>query len=204
MRPFLASSMVDLLSWYRRFLSIVYPWAPIKYLHHIITPRTSVHLHSSVLMWLWLNIQACTLARCNSPHDISTQASLLLLWCPPGRSSLAASSTHPPECPPLLDLPILTAHWRLLSLKGHYCSNHISHFSVEKFNSALFSDTRPPFYPRLPPYGSEIVAGPRYTPYSDISEECILVGPQFAWIFTFSDRLLTILHAIYLVSNKVV
>ena len=40
-------------------------------------------------------------------------------------------------------------------------------------------------------------------PYSYIPEGCIIFGPQSALIFTFSDRFLTILHAIYLVSNKV-
>ena len=37
----------------------------------------------------------------------------------------------------------------------------------------------------------------------DIPEGCVLVGPQNARFFIFSDRLLAILHAMYLVSNKV-
>ena len=40
------------------------------------------------------------------------------------------------------------------------------------------------------------------TAVSDIPERCVLVGPQSAQFFTFSDRLLTIPHAIYLVFNK--
>ena len=40
-------------------------------------------------------------------------------------------------------------------------------------------------------------------PYSYIPEGCIIFGPQSARIFIFSDCFLTILHAIYLVSNKV-
>ena len=46
------------------------------------------------------------------------------------------------------------------------------------------------------------ITGTSTTVYSDIPEGCVLVGPQFARIFTFSDRLLTILHAMYLVSTK--
>ena len=42
-----------------------------------------------------------------------------------------------------------------------------------------------------------------HTPYSDIPEGCVLVYPQNAHVFTFSDRLLTISHAMYLVFNKV-
>ena len=45
--PFFASRMVDLLSWYNKLLSIVYPCASMKYLHHNITPRTSAILTSS-------------------------------------------------------------------------------------------------------------------------------------------------------------
>ena len=41
------------------------------------------------------------------------------------------------------------------------------------------------------------------TPYSDIPEGCVLVGPRNSRFFIFSDRLLAILHAMYLVSNKV-
>ena len=41
------------------------------------------------------------------------------------------------------------------------------------------------------------------TPVSDIPEGCVLFGPRNARIFTFSDRLLIILHAMYSVSNKV-
>ena len=44
--------MVDLLSWYRRLLSIVYPWASIKYLHHMIIPNTSAMLTNSALVEL--------------------------------------------------------------------------------------------------------------------------------------------------------
>ena len=40
------------------------------------------------------------------------------------------------------------------------------------------------------------------TAVSDILEGCVLVGPRNARFFTFSDRLLTISHAMYLVSNK--
>ena len=39
------------------------------------------------------------------------------------------------------------------------------------------------------------------TPYSDIPEGCILVGPQNSHFFIFRDRLLTILHDMYLVPN---
>ena len=45
-----------------------------------------------------------------------------------------------------------------------------------------------------------------YTAVSDIPEGCVLavlVGPRNSQFFTFSDRLLTISHAIYLISNKV-
>ena len=45
--PFLANSIVDLLSWYKRLLSIVQPCDSMKYFHHIITPRTSVILTNS-------------------------------------------------------------------------------------------------------------------------------------------------------------
>ena len=45
--------------------------------------------------------------------------------------------------------------------------------------------------------------GMENTAVSDIPEGCVLVGPRNARFFTFSDRLLTILHSIYLVSNKV-
>ena len=38
---------------------------------------------------------------------------------------------------------------------------------------------------------------------SDIPEECVLVGTRYARIFIFSNHLLTILHTMYLVSNKV-
>ena len=41
------------------------------------------------------------------------------------------------------------------------------------------------------------------TPYSNITEGCVLVVPQNSRIFIFSDRILTILQAMYLVSNKV-
>ena len=41
------------------------------------------------------------------------------------------------------------------------------------------------------------------TPYSDIPEGCVLVGPRNSQFLIFSDRLLTISHAMYLVSNKV-
>ena len=41
------------------------------------------------------------------------------------------------------------------------------------------------------------------TAVSDIPEECVLVGPRNARIFIFSDRILTIPRAMYLVSNKV-
>ena len=40
------------------------------------------------------------------------------------------------------------------------------------------------------------------TPYSDIPEGCVLFGPQNARFFIFSDHLLSISHAMYLVSNK--
>ena len=41
------------------------------------------------------------------------------------------------------------------------------------------------------------------TAYSDIPEGCVLFGPRNAHFFTFSDSILTILHSMYLVSNKV-
>ena len=41
------------------------------------------------------------------------------------------------------------------------------------------------------------------TAVSEIPKGCVLVSPQNALFFTFSDRLLTISHAMYLVSNKV-
>ena len=41
------------------------------------------------------------------------------------------------------------------------------------------------------------------TPYSDISEGCILFGPLNSRFFIFNERLLMISHAVYLVSNKV-
>ena len=44
---------------------------------------------------------------------------------------------------------------------------------------------------------------PLYTAISDIPEGWVLVSPQNARFFIFSDRLLTISHAMYLVSNKV-
>ena len=40
--------------------------------------------------------------------------------------------------------------------------------------------------------------GHKYVP-----EGCVLVGPQSAWCFTFSDLFLTILLTMHLVSNKV-
>ena len=40
-------------------------------------------------------------------------------------------------------------------------------------------------------------------PSSDIPEGCVLVGPRNSRFFIFSDQLLAILHAMYLVSNKV-
>ena len=39
--------------------------------------------------------------------------------------------------------------------------------------------------------------------YSDIQEGCVLFGPRNSRFFIFSDRILTISHAMYLVSNKV-
>merc|ERR1712194_764572 len=45
--PFFARRMINLLSWYRRLLSIVYPCASMKYLQHKIIPRTSAILTSS-------------------------------------------------------------------------------------------------------------------------------------------------------------
>merc|ERR1712194_687509 len=45
--PFFARRMINLLSWYRRLLSIVYPCASMKYWYHKIIPRTSVILTSS-------------------------------------------------------------------------------------------------------------------------------------------------------------
>ena len=48
----------------------------------------------------------------------------------------------------------------------------------------------------------EIVRG-MYTPISDIPEGCVLFGLLIARFFIFSDRLLNILLAMYLVSNKV-
>ena len=44
---------------------------------------------------------------------------------------------------------------------------------------------------------------PFNTPYLDIPEGRVLVGLQNLRIYIFSDRLLAILHAMYLVSNKV-
>ena len=41
------------------------------------------------------------------------------------------------------------------------------------------------------------------TPYLDKPEGCVLFVPQNSQIFIFSNGLLTILHAVYLVSNKV-
>ena len=41
------------------------------------------------------------------------------------------------------------------------------------------------------------------TPYSDIPEGCVLSGPESAQIFTFSQHLLKILNAMYLVPSKV-
>ena len=43
----------------------------------------------------------------------------------------------------------------------------------------------------------------KYMPYLDIPEGCVLVGPQNSTFFIFNDRILTILQAMYLVSNNV-
>ena len=47
------------------------------------------------------------------------------------------------------------------------------------------------------------VVNVRGTAVSDIPEGRVLVGPRNAQFFIFSDRLLAISHAMYLVSNKV-
>ena len=43
-----------------------------------------------------------------------------------------------------------------------------------------------------------------HTAVSNILAGRVLVGPQYARIFTFSNHLLMILHAMYLLSNNVV
>ena len=50
---------------------------------------------------------------------------------------------------------------------------------------------------------SEHFDSPTWQFWTYIPEGCVLVGPRNARFFTFSDSLLTILHAIYLVSDKV-
>ena len=47
------------------------------------------------------------------------------------------------------------------------------------------------------------VASGSPTAVLNIAEGCVLVGPRNVRFFIFSDCLLTILHAMYLVSNKV-
>ena len=48
-----------------------------------------------------------------------------------------------------------------------------------------------------------IFPSPSNTAYSDITEGCVLFGPRNSRFFIFSDHLLTITHAMYLLSNKV-